>query len=109
MSDAAEPEVQYVGAKDDVEATGLPANLFTNRVERERKRIPHIQLVRNLRFSLETILQRELANSVRSGALESGAQPDTSAQEHQAEASARVLRWHELVREMDGERLDSAP
>lgn len=48
--DTAEPELQYVSAKE-VEATSLPANLFTDRVERERKRIPHLLLVRNLRFS----------------------------------------------------------
>lgn len=108
LPDATESEVQYVSAKDVVEATGLPGNLFTDRVERERKRVPHMLLVRNLRFSLEAILQWELASSVRGGALEPAAQPDTSAQEHQPEAPARVPRWHELVREMDGERLDSA-
>lgn len=46
--DAADPEVQYVSAKEIVEATGLPAHMFTDRVERERKRIPHLLLVRNL-------------------------------------------------------------
>jgi hypothetical protein len=109
LPDATEPEVQYVSAKEVVEATGLPANLFTDRIERERKRVPHMLLVRNLRFSLEAILQWELASSVRGGALEPAAQPHASAQEHQPEAPARVPRWHELVREMDSERLDSAP
>lgn len=104
-SDAAEPELQYISAKEIVEATSLPAHLFTDRIERERKRIPHLLLVRNLRFSLEAILQWELANSVRGGV------PETVVQivepEPEPDASGRVPRWHELVREQDGERCDS--
>ncbi len=49
-SDATEPELQYISAKEIVKATGLPAHLFTDRIERERKRIPHLLLVWNLRF-----------------------------------------------------------
>ena len=99
--------LQYVSAKEVVEATSLPANLFTDRVERERKRIPHLLLVRNLRFSLEAILQWELANSVRGDVQESVVRPVEL--EHQPDAPARVPRWHELVREQDGERFDSVP
>ena len=51
--DTAESELQYISAKEIIEATGLPAHLFSDRIERERKRIPHLLLVRNLRFSLE--------------------------------------------------------
>jgi hypothetical protein len=58
-ADTAEPELQYVNAKEVVEATGLPAHLFTDRVERERKRIPYLLLVGNLRFSLEANLSLE--------------------------------------------------
>lgn len=106
-SDTAEPELQYISAKEIVEATSLPAHLFTDRVERERKQIPHLLLVRNLRFSLDAILQWELANSVRGGAPEPVVQ--IAEPEPQPDAPARVPRWHELVREQDGERFDSVP
>ena len=81
------------------------AHLFTDRIERERKRIPHLLLVRNLRFSLEAILQWELANSVRGGVQE----PVTQIVEPEPEpvVPGHVPRWHELVREQDGERCDS--
>ena len=100
---------RYLTAKDIAEAASLPIHIFQDRAERERKQIPHLMLGGNLRFSLEAILQWELASSVRGGALEPAAQPDTSAQEHQPEAPVRVPRWHELVREMDRKTLDSAP
>lgn len=98
-------DAQYINAKKIVEATSLPAHLFTDRIERERKRIPHLLLVRNLRFSLEAILQWELANSVRSGVRE----PVTQIVEPEPEpvVPGRVPRWHELVREQDGEWCDS--
>ena len=104
-SDAAEPELQYISAKEIVEATSLPAHLFTDRIERERKRIPHLLLVRNLRFSMDAILQWELANSVRGGVPEAVVQ--IVEPEPEPDASSRVPRWHELVREQDGERCDS--
>ena len=104
-SDAAEPELQYISAKDIVEATSLPAHLFNDRIERERKRIPHLLLVRNLRFSMDAILQWELANSVRGGVPEAVVQ--IVEPEPEPDASSRVPRWHELVREQDGERCDS--
>ncbi len=107
--DTAEPEVQYVSAKEIVEATSLPASLFTDRVERERKRIPHLLLVKNLRFSLEAILQWELANSVRGDAQKPATQSAAPVQERQADVQSRVPRWYELVREIGGERFDSAP
>ena len=101
--DATEPEVLYVSAKDVVEATGLPAHMFTNPVERERKRIPHLLLVRNLRFSLVAILQWELANSVRGSAQKPAPQPIPAEIEHQPATPARVPRWHEIVKEQDSE------
>lgn len=107
--DTAKPEVQFVSVKEVVEATSLPAILFTDRVERERKRIPHLLLVKNLRFSLEAILQWELENSVLGGAQTPAAPPSAPVQERQPDAQSRVPRWYELVREMDGERFDSAP
>ena len=104
-SDATEPELQYISAKEIVEATSLPAHLFTDRIERERKRIPHLLLVRNLRFSLEAILQWELANSVRGGV--QGPVTQIVDSEPEPDVPGRVPRWHELVREQDGERFDS--
>lgn len=109
LPDAAGPEVQYVSAKEVVEATGLPASLFNDRVERERKRIPHLLLVRNLRFSLEAILQWELENSVRGDVQEQAFQPAASEQDCQPAVPVRVPRWHELVSEQDREQCDSAP
>ena len=86
--------MQYVSAKDVFEATGLPSHLFSDRVERERKRIPHMLLVGNLRFSLEAILQWELANSVRGGASEPTKQPDDSERELRPEAPGRAgMNW----------------
>lgn len=70
-----------------------------------RKRIPHLLLVRNLRFSMDAILQWELANSVRGGVPEAVVQ--IVEPEPEPDASVRVPRWHELVREQDGERCDS--
>lgn len=107
--DATEPEVQYISAKEVVEATGLPANLFTDRVERERKRVPHLLLVKNLRFSMEAILQWELANSVRGDAKELVAPPATPEPKSQPQPMARAPRWYEVVQEQDRERLNSTP
>ena len=107
LPDAAEHEVQYASAKDVVEATGLPANLFTDRVVRERKRVPHLLLVSNLRFSLEAILQWELANSVRGDAKELVAPPVAPDPEPQPQPMVRVPRWYEVVQEQDRERVDS--
>lgn len=107
LPDAAEPEVQYVSAKEIVKATGLPAHMFTDRVERERKRIPHLLLVRNLRFSLDAILQWELANSVRGDAKELKSLPVAPEPEPEPQIPTRVPRWHELVRDQDRERIDS--
>ena len=104
-SDTAEPELQYISAKEIIEATSLPAHLFNDRIEREHKRIPHLLLVRNLRFSMDAILQWELANSVRGGVPEAVVQ--IVEPEPEPDASSRVPRWHELVREQDGERCDS--
>jgi len=109
LPDAAEHEVQYASAKDVVEATGLPANLFTDRVVRERKRVPHLLLVSNLRFSLEAILQWELANSVRGDAKELVAPPVAPDPEPQPQPMVRVPRWYEVVQEQDRQRVDSTP
>jgi len=106
-SDTAEPELQYISSKEIVQATSLPAHLFTDRAEREHKRIPHLLLVRNLRFSLDAILQWELANSVRGGVWEPVVQ--IAEPEPQTNVPVRVPRWHELARKQDGEQFDSVP
>lgn len=54
-----------VSAKDLVLASQLPAHLFTDRAVRYRKHIPHLLLVGNVRFSMEGILEWEMANNVR--------------------------------------------
>jgi hypothetical protein len=108
-ADAAEPDVEYFSAKEIVEATGLPAHMFTDRVERERKRIPHLLLVRNLRFSLDAILQWELANSVRGDAKELKALPVAPDPEPEPKMPVRVPRWYEVVQEQSRERVNSKP
>ena len=46
-----------VTIKEVAEATGLPIFPFKDCYERERKQVPHLLLVANLRFSMEAILQ----------------------------------------------------
>ena len=55
---------RYLTAKDIAEAASLPSHFFLDRAERQRKQIPHLMLVGNLRFSLQAILDWEVANSV---------------------------------------------
>jgi len=63
-------------------------------------------LVGNLRFSLEAILQWELANSVPGHAAKHAIEPAVAVE---PTTPARVPRWHELVRALDGERFNCAP
>ena len=101
----AKAEDNYFTAKEIAEAASLPIHLFRDQAERNRKRVPHLMLVGNLRFSLPAILEWEMANSVVGGA--------ATAVSDEAESPAAPLepakRWHELVREQDGARFDSAP
>jgi len=96
---------RYLMAKDIAEATSLPIYIFQDRAERERKQIPYLMLVGNLRFSLQAILDWEMANSVPGNA--------AAAVVEEADAPAKppapAKRWYELVREQDRERFDSAP
>jgi len=95
-----DPAVHYVSAKEVAAATGLPIYLFRECAERERKRIPHLMLVGNLRFSMEAILQWEMANSVPGIApepLSTTAQTDSHPQ-----VPVRTPRWYEVVREQAG-------
>jgi hypothetical protein len=103
-SDAAESELQYISAKEIIEATGLPAHRFTDRIERERKRIPHLlwsgACVFRWRPSCNGNWQTAYAVVLEPGVHIVEPEP-------QQDAPGRVLRWHELVREQDGERFDS--
>lgn len=95
--DVTEPNVQYVSAKDVTLATQLPAHLFTDREQRYYKRIPHLLLVGNVRFSLDAVLQWELANIIpgkAKGVIETATAPEPKAE---PKDSARVQRWHELA------------
>lgn len=99
----AKAEDNYFTAKEIADAASLPIHLFRDQAERNRKRIPHMMLVGNLRFSLPAILEWEMANSVTGNAV--AAAVDEA--ESKPEAPAAAKRWHELVREQDGERFDS--
>lgn len=99
----AEVESHYLTAKEIAEAASLPIHLFRDQAERNRKCVPHLMLVGNLRFSLQAILEWEMANSVPGNAV--AAVVDEA--ESQLEAPATAKRWYELVREQDGERFDS--
>lgn len=95
--EANDPEITYVSAKDVAEATQLPVHLFADRAERYRKRIPHLLLVGNVRFSLDAILQWELENSVRGIAKRLILPPVTPAPGPEPLPPARVPRWYELA------------
>lgn len=94
---------RYLTAKDIAEAASLPLHIFQDRAERDRKQIPHLMLGGNLRFSLQAILDWEMANSVI-GSVAAAAEEDTTP----AEPPAPAKRWYELVKEQDRERFNSA-
>ena len=101
----AKAEDNYFTAKEIAEAASLPIHLFRDQAERNRKRVPHLMLVGNLRFSLPAILEWEMANSVVGSA--AAAVSDES--ESPTAPSEPAKRWHEIVREQDAARFDSAP
>jgi hypothetical protein len=94
----------YLTVKEVLEATGLPGYWFTDSKVRAAKRIPHLALVGNVRYSLEAIWAWEQANSVVGRLPEPKAAP---APEPIEIAPQCVPRWYELARAMDGERFDS--
>lgn len=94
----------YLTVKEVLEATGLPGYWFTDPKARAAKRIPHLALVGNVRYSLEAIWAWEQANSVVGRPPEPKAAP---APEPIEVAPQCVPRWYELARAMDGERFDS--
>ncbi len=96
------PATHYVSTKEVASATGLPIFLFKDCYERERKRIPHLLLVGNLRFSMEAILQWELANSVPGIAPEPPSAVAAAETDYQPGTPVRIPRWHEIAREQAG-------
>lgn len=101
----AEAESQYFTTKEIAEAASLPIYLFRDQTERDRKRVPHLMLVGNLRFSLPAILEWEIENRVRGNAAAAVVEEIKSP----ATPSEPAKRWFEIVREQDAARFDSAP
>ncbi len=92
-------------AEEIAEAASLPIHLFRDQAERNRKRVRHLMRVGNLRFSLPAILAWEIANSVRGNP----AAATVEEIEIPTNPSEPAKRWHEIVREQDAARFDSAP
>lgn len=64
-------------------------------------------LVGNLRFSMEAILQWELANSVPGIAPEPPSAVAAAETDYQPGTPVRIPRWHEIAREQAGGWFDS--
>ena len=93
-----ESGTQYITAKEVAVITGLPIHMFGSREDRDRKQIPYMPLVGNVRFSIGEILRWEMASSVSSVALGATGQALETADElGESEAPVRTPRWHELV------------
>lgn len=92
-----EAEEHYFTSREIAEATSLPRHFFCDQAERKRKRVPHLMLVGNLRFSLPAIFAWEVANSVRGKAVAVAAEKIESP----ANPSEPAKRWYEIVREQD--------
>lgn len=52
----AETDSHYLSAKEIAEAASLPIYLFRDQAERNRRCVPHLMLVGNLRFSLPALI-----------------------------------------------------
>ena len=79
----------YLTAKEIAETASLPIHLFRDQAERNRKCVPHLMLVGNLRFSLSAILEWEMANSERGAA---ASHPVNSSAKSQCDKSAIYSR-----------------
>lgn len=94
----------YFTAKEIAETASLPTHYFRDQTQRNRKGVPHLMLVGNLRFSLPAILAWEIENSVRGNAAAAAAEEIESP----ATPSEPAKRWHEIGREQDAARFDTA-
>ena len=101
----AETASHYLTAKEIAKAASLPIHFFLDRAQRNRKYVPHLMLIGNLRFSLPAILQWEMANSVTGGV--AAAAGEAAASPEKPPESAK--RWYEIVSEQDAERFVSLP
>ena len=101
----AKAQDNYFTAKEVAEAASLPIHLFRDQAERNRKRVPHLMLVGNLRFSLPAILVWEIDNSVRGNA----AAVAVEEVESPGTPSEPAKRWYEIIMEQDAARFNSAP
>ncbi len=92
---AAEPATHLVHAKDVVQATGLPRYWLTDAMMRKKKRVPHVVLVGNVRYSLEAIWAWEKENSVvgRPAERKPAVRPVRP-----APPAEPAPRWHEVAR-----------
>lgn len=93
-------------AQDVAAMTHLPLWMFSDRAERDRRKIPNLTLVGVVRFDLAGILQWELDNSVP-GIPEVPATPVDTEAEQTSCAPKQVPRWYEVVREQDKRQFDS--
>ena len=100
----ADAESHYFTAKEIAEAASLPTHLFRDQTERNRKRVSHLMLVGNLRFSLPAILAWEIENSLRGNATAAAVEEIESP----ATPSEPAKRWFEIVREQGAAQFDSA-
>ncbi len=96
----------FIDAKKAAEITGLGLHLFADRNERDRKRLPYLSLIGNVRYSLDEIYQWEQANAVPAFGPGAPQLPAVSV-ETPSPPTGPAPRWYEIVREQDGERFDS--
>jgi len=99
----AETAGHYLTAKEIAKAASLPIHFFLDRAQRNRKYVPHLMLIGNLRFSLPAILQWEMANSVKGGVAAAAGEAAASPEK----PSGPAKRWYEIVSEQDTERFVS--
>ena len=101
----AETAGHYLTAKEIAKAASLPLHFFHDQSERNRKYVPHLMLVGNLRFSLPAILQWEMANSV-TGSVAAAVGEEAASPENPAEPTKR---WYEIVSEQEAQSFLSLP
>jgi len=94
-----------LSAQDVADITGLPSHIFSTRSERDRRRIPYLNLVGVLRFDIEAVLQWELDNSIPGIPEKPVILEDVTDQ--QADSPEPPPRWYEIVKKQNQEQFDS--